>query len=235
MQGKDMVDIIVLNYNQQKLTADCINSINYFRDSTKERIILIDNGSTTFEPFGKHTFLDTRDAFVTLDKNYGCARGWNVGIAMSRHGADIIIINNDTIVTKGWIKEMQAARDAVIADNKVGVIVPMTQRTCRGFLNHTQAHPEKPPFRIDTTVPAVCWYILRDALDDVGHFDERYEFGCGEDFDYCNELSAAGYQMWGAPGAFVRHVGSQTVKTIPMGDWHRRNDALYQKKWGRSW
>lgn len=236
MRGKDQVDIVILNWNRPDLTETCVCSILGTRKPEKHRIILVDNGSDRHikDTVAVARLLNKSDGFIFLDKNYGFAQGMNMGMCLSRPGSDVIVINNDCLATPGWIEALQVARDAIFEQGgAVGILSPMTERCCRSFLCRQHAY-DAPPFRVEQPIPAVCWYIVRDAMDEVGHFDTRYEYGCGEDFDYCNQMSANGYEIWAVPRAFVRHLGSQTIRTVKDDGFHKRNGELYHRKWGFS-
>jgi len=223
----DLIDIIVLNYNQPELTRKCITSLNSAR-SENERIIYVDNGSDIHGNMP----LYPSDSVARLDRNYGFARGMNAGLSLIRPRADVIIINNDCEVDKDFIKKIRKSRDTIYRHSNVGVVVPMTEKCCREIIcRNKQAHRHE-PYKLEEPIPAVCWYILRYALDHIGKFDSRYEIGWGEDFDFCNEMSAAGYEMWAVPTIFVRHVGSQTIKDMPDNGFRQRNSEYYQRKWG---
>ncbi|HNA26241.1 MAG TPA: glycosyltransferase, partial [Nitrospira sp.] len=85
-------------YNQLAFTRQCIDSLKRYSPDSVE-LILVDNGSAD----GTADYLRTVKATTILNPtNLGCAKAWNQGIRAS-HGAVIGILNNDILVTPGWL------------------------------------------------------------------------------------------------------------------------------------
>ena len=115
-------DIIIPVWNQLALTRDCIESV---RKNTGGgyAIIVIDNAS------GEETaqYLDNvrsegspRVSIIRNKKNLGFIKAANQGIAASS-APYVCLLNNDTLVTKGWLKEMVAISES--ADD-IGIVNP---------------------------------------------------------------------------------------------------------------
>ena len=104
--GGPLVSIVILAYNQLEYTKKCIESIventNVFFE-----LILVDNGSTD----GTAEYLESELTsliasgmlrIIKNDKNLGYARGNNQGMAIAG-GEYILLLNNDVVVTPGWL------------------------------------------------------------------------------------------------------------------------------------
>ncbi|GBL40135.1 uncharacterized glycosyltransferase RBE_0706 [Nitrospirota bacterium] len=93
------VSLVIPVYNQLDYTKQCLESIARCTDQPYE-LIIVDNASTD----GTREFLrDVKATVITNLRNLGCAKAWNQGVRAS-HGDVVGILNNDIIVTKGWIE-----------------------------------------------------------------------------------------------------------------------------------
>ncbi len=98
------VSIIVVNYNGKQFLGECFASLensDYPRD--KFEVILVDNASTD----GSVQYIRENFSWVNvlaLDKNYGFCKPNNEGVKIAR-GEYVVLLNNDTAVTKEWLLE----------------------------------------------------------------------------------------------------------------------------------
>jgi GT2 family glycosyltransferase len=105
---KIKASIIILNYFGEKIIKETIESVlklNYPKENFE--LIIVDNNSkdnskVIIDKFEKN-YKNIRSLF--LDKNLGFAGGNNKGINIA-NGEYIILLNNDCIVDKNWLKEL---------------------------------------------------------------------------------------------------------------------------------
>src|SRR5260221_6018899 len=103
------INIIILNWNGFEVTRDCLHSlgqINYKNFKT----ILIDNGShdSSVDKL-KSEFSGFNIDFISLDTNQGFTGGNNIGFeyCKNKYNPDYyLLLNNDTVVDKFFLKEM---------------------------------------------------------------------------------------------------------------------------------
>lgn len=99
------VCIILLNYNGIEDTIACIESLKEIT-YTRYEIVIVDNASTD----GSEGILKQRYSFPVIQtgKNLGFAGGNNAGIRYAlENGADyIVLLNNDTVVDKGFLEPL---------------------------------------------------------------------------------------------------------------------------------
>ncbi|WP_158594197.1 glycosyltransferase family 2 protein [Cohnella faecalis] len=94
--------IVILTHNQLHITKLCLDSIRAFTGPSYETIV-VDNGSSD----GTTDFLrsqpDVKAIFNSENKGFakGCNQGWEVS-----SGDCVLFLNNDTIVTPGWLEAM---------------------------------------------------------------------------------------------------------------------------------
>ena len=108
MGNKGTVSIIILNFNGQAWLSECLDSLRAL-DFPKDKfeIILGDNASTDGSiGFVRGHYPEVR--IVPFDKNYGFCKPNNV-CAQAAKGEFLVFLNNDTFVTRDWLKNLVAA------------------------------------------------------------------------------------------------------------------------------
>jgi glycosyltransferase involved in cell wall biosynthesis len=127
------VSIVVLTYNNLHLTRLCIESLYRSTVWPNWELIVVDNASTD----GTREYLqevarcrDNVRIFLN-ERNEGFARGNNRGIQAAT-GEYIVLLNNDTIVTRGWLGrlvrhvERDPGGDQLVTDGRSPRLYSMT-------------------------------------------------------------------------------------------------------------
>lgn len=105
-----LVSVVVLNFNGGDVLRECLRSVSRTEYSDFE-VIVVDNCSSDGSCLVvEREFPQFR--LVRNSGNFGYSKGNNVGIACSR-GDFVVLLNNDTVVTPGWLSELvrEARRD----------------------------------------------------------------------------------------------------------------------------
>lgn len=101
------VSIVTLNLDNEEYTTKCLDSLEKLNYPNYE-VIIVDNGShiRSFNIVKNHVKkLKLKTRLIRLKQNMGFAEGINIGVRVSK--ADhIVILDNDTVVDKNWLKEM---------------------------------------------------------------------------------------------------------------------------------
>jgi GT2 family glycosyltransferase len=245
-KGDRLTSIVILNRNRLSDLRQCLDSI---AANTPERheIIVIDNGSTDGSREYLHVITGERENLrvVVNAENIGFAAGNNQGIALAG-GDGIVILNNDTAVTDGWLARLWAALDA---HPETGIVGPMTN-----YASGPQVIPKVPYKNAQglarfarrlasdhvgeseeaRRIVAFCWLMRREVVERIGGFDEHFGTGNCEDDDYCVRTVQAGLRTRIARDVFVHHTGSQTFRAenIDYGESLRNNFEIFKRKWG---
>ncbi len=240
------ISIIILCYNNLEFTRACVDSVIRLSDYENYEIILVDNASTD----GTRDFLKTlsgNDKIKTIlnDNNEGFAEGNNIGIRRAT-GEYIVLLNNDTYITRGWIVDL--IRHFRLTP-EVGMVGPVTnmigneqkikiayadmnEMERKAFLftsrRRYRSHPVK-------NLAFFCVAIRRSVIDHVGLLDSSYRLGFFEDDDYCQRVMQAGYRLVVADDVFIHHhlsasfnsIGSEKKRALML-----ENKAIYEAKWG---
>ena len=109
------VSIIIVNYNTQQMTSECIDSIFFNTHNIVFEVILVDNASTDNSCI--HFSKDQRIKYIYNKKNVGFGNANNIGI-QNATGRYILFLNSDTLLINNAIYEFVKYMDA--ADDKIG-------------------------------------------------------------------------------------------------------------------
>jgi GT2 family glycosyltransferase len=219
-----MISIIILNYNGRKFLADCLQSV-LFQSYTDFEIIFVDNnssdGSLDFV-LDKDNFNDTRIKCFSTERNLGFAGGNNYGLKYAE-GEYIVLLNNDTVVDKDWLKFLY---EAINKDEKTGIVQSLV---------YTEGIPEKYYFKNGTlnllghNIMEIfdigkdgtgeifqvngCSLIIRKELVKSfgGLFLDEY-FAYAEDSYLSFKVKFAGLKAMHTSKSIVKHFGSATTK-----------------------
>jgi GT2 family glycosyltransferase/spore maturation protein CgeB/Flp pilus assembly protein TadD len=239
-----LTSIVMVTYNQLAYTRRCLDSVRQYTDEPFE-LICVDNGSTD----GSLAYLRSQPgaSVISNTDNRGFPAAVNQGIQAAR-GDQILLLNNDCIVTTGWLRRLLAA---LIRDPQIGLVGPCSnyvsgeQQIAVGYdddlvgldgfaWDWAKAHDGK---LADTDrLVGFCLMLRRKMLDHVGAFDEQFGIGCFEDDDFCRRATDAGWRAVIARDAFVHHFGGRSFlgAGIDFAALMRRNEELYQRKWQRT-
>jgi GT2 family glycosyltransferase len=207
--------IIVLNYNGKRFLNDCLSSI--YKQSYKDfEIIFVDNASKDDSiEFLKRNFPKTR--IVINKENLGFAEGNNVGVREAK-GDYIILLNNDTIVEKDWLKELVTS---IEKDKSIGVAVSKgaySESDLKFYKTITLlGYNIKLPkdfalHKNDIFFASGCSLIYKRELLDKP-FDKDY-FAYFEDLYLSWLLRLKGYNVKIADTSKLNHIGQGTSKDM---------------------
>jgi len=206
MSKKKLVSIIILNWNGIHFTKECIESLWKNTVHKPIEVIVVDNGSNPenvreLKALKKRTLIQR---LILNGKNRGFSGGNNQGFAAA-NGPYLLMLNNDTLVTKGWLKRPLE----LIEDNSVGAV------GCR--LIDLEPYKKKgyslKPDRVVKTTCGAALLTRRDVLNKIGVLDEKHFSPIyGEETDWCYRARHAGYKIMETDKSIVIHLGSQDTK-----------------------
>lgn len=110
------VAIVVLNWNQPKLTIDTVESLLKIKHSSFEyQILLVDNGSKD-DSLQQLQNLYSTNSLITIfetNQNLGYVGGNNFGIvfALKNNFDSVLLLNNDVIVDSNFLEELVKKSD----------------------------------------------------------------------------------------------------------------------------
>ncbi|MCU6673728.1 glycosyltransferase family 2 protein [Leclercia adecarboxylata] len=191
------VTIVIPNYESLEDIQDCLTSIRKYYDKHHVDIIVVDNASApevrawlsekAINKFGIK--------YIGNEFNAGFTYAVNQGIKAAKPNSDIVLLNNDALLTRNSLVCMQ---QAAYQDLQVGLVVPRqvlfaktkTITTHVPFANpsmdcdvnlsqhHNNIH--KVPLLHDgeqveiNFAPFFCTYMRREVVDQVGGLDAEF-------------------------------------------------------------
>jgi len=237
------IDIIVPVYNALGDLARCVESV-LAHTSGDWRLTLIDDGSPDPAIRGYFTGLAERRlpnvVLAVNERNLGFTLTANRGMREARAGADVVLLNSDTVVTSGWLAALSRC---AASDSRIGTITPFSNNAeiCslpRFCVNNPWPPGDDPEPLVSALVRAAapsypdlptgvgfCLYIRRALIDGIGLFDPAFGLGYGEENDYCMRAAAAGFRNVLCEDAFVLHLGGSSFGDR-RADLSARNTAL---------
>ncbi|MBE6140583.1 MAG: glycosyltransferase [Firmicutes bacterium] len=116
------VSIIIPSFESLSDLRECINSILNLNYGHFAKIIVVDNNSNEAVRFYlNHLYEENIIDLIQNDDNYGFTHAVNQGISISDEDSDILLMNNDAILTEKALESMQ-----YVAYNRddCGLVVP---------------------------------------------------------------------------------------------------------------
>ena len=217
------VSVIVVNHNGKHFLEECLTSVeNSYYSRDKYEIILVDNASSDGSvEFTTNIFPQVR--ILKLDENYGFCKPNNEGAKIAR-GEYIVLLNNDTVVTREWLSELMKG---VSSDEKVvccaSKILYYDRRdvinaaggkitiTGAGFYRGYGDRDGPEYNRLEYTGFGCGAGVLvkKDFFMSIGGFDEDYFASC-EEHDLGWKSWLFGYRVLYVPSAVMYHKESGT-------------------------
>jgi len=242
------VSVVVLTYNGLAFTKACLDSVVQFSNYPNLEVICVDNMSTD----GTRAFLEAwgndhpEHRIILNDANLGFAAGNNVGIQAAT-GDIIVLLNNDTYVTDGWVQDLIRP---LVQDKSIALAGPVTnmiggvQKISIHYSDMTEMAERARAFTMfrkasiyeTDAVAFFCVALRRDLVEDIGTLDPIFGIGFFEDDDYCQRARKAGYKIVCVDGVFVHHHLSASFNELEhgaKGELFRRNKAIFESRWGK--
>lgn len=241
---RGLVSIVTLSWNAPEFTHMALNSIRRYTSEPYE-VIVVDNGSGPETAAMLKAIDDPHVRVIYNATNRGYAGGNNVGIAAAR-GEYVVLLNNDVIVTDGWIDGLlwpfakiprlgvSAPRsNQVVGDQRIYDSTYSDEDAMHAFARERRERLRHRGYITDRAI-GLCLCIDRRVIDEIGGLDESYGVGNFEDDDLCLRVRGAGYQIYVCDDVFVHHFGSQSFKAnnVDYMATMRANWSIFSRKWG---
>lgn len=223
------VDVIVPVRAAGAVFLRCAASIASHADPALHRLFVVLDGPPDPDTLLALERLRTAGlpvATLSHEQPLGFVASVNRGMAASDR--DVVLLNSDTQVTRGWLTKLQAA---AYADPLTATVTPFSNNATICSLPqfpHENCVPagwtvdalaalvERVSARSYPTLPTgvgVCLFIKREVLEAVGLFDDAFGLGYGEEVDFCLRASARGFHHVLDDATFIFHEGSRTFGT----------------------
>ncbi|MEC0232692.1 glycosyltransferase [Paenibacillus alba] len=212
--------IVIATYNKLEYTQQCIESIRNFTENDSYEIIVVDNNSTDSTVAWLSEQKDIQ--LIVNRENLGFPKACNQGIEIAT-GDNILLLNNDTIVTSNWLSNMIAC---LYSQEQIGAVGPVTnnisyyQKIATNYATLDEMHGFAAMFNISDPrkweeclhLVGFCLLIKSSLVNEIGLLDERFTPGNYEDDDYSLRIRLAGYKLTLCRDTFIHHYGSASFK-----------------------
>ncbi len=223
------LSIVVVHYKAPDLLEQCIKSITNKYPELEGKFVIIDNSPTPKTTRRiKRTFPQER--YIPSRVNVGFAKAVNWGMKNS-NSKYVLILNQDIVVQNDAIKKlynfMEERENVAITGPKLIYKDGAIQRSCcrfytpkiviyrRTFVGNfpgpkkklhwfTMEDYDRESVRDVDWVVGAAMMFRRQALESVGHFDERFFFYF-EDVDLCRRMWEKGWRVVYVPEAKMTH------------------------------
>lgn len=223
--------IAILNWNGLELLKRFLPSLCKYTSETYQ-IYIIDNCSEDDSVnFIKKNF--DRIKVIKLNKNYGYAKGYNIGL--KNINAEIIcLLNNDVEVSKNWtepiIQQFRKEKNTAVIQPKLknqedkryfdyagaagGFLDKYGYPYCNGRIYNVVDTDENQYEKIYDIFWAsgACFFMRKKYFEAAGKFDEKF-WAHMEEIDLCWRLKNMGFDIKYNYKSTVYHVNAATLKT----------------------
>ena len=206
--------IIIVTYNNLEYTKNCLDNIKKYTDPSSYEIIVIDNNSTD----ETRKYLKKRKDIKVIfnDSNLGFPKACNQGIKQKEKDNDVLLLNNDTIVTTNWLNNLKTclySKDDIGAagavcnqnENRQGVdfsyddLEKMQQFALENNISNPARWEEK------IFLIGFCLLIKKEVIDNLKTLDEAYSPGYIEDNDLSLRIVKLDYKLMLCHDCFIHH------------------------------
>jgi GT2 family glycosyltransferase len=234
--------IVLINYNNDEDTIDCLDSLS--EQSTDDfTTIVVDNDSED-ESYERVRERFSFPVYIRNEANRGFTGGNNPGIehALDQGVEYVLLLNNDTVVSETFVEDLlEAAEDVPEA---VGVMGPTvhtydsdsvwsdggTFNKFTGSTHHRIDDPDtEPPRPVDYVVGAALM-ARAEVFEEVGLLDDDF-FIYYEETEFCHRARQHGWEVWHVPVEGVYHKETTEFSHSAFRDYYfTRNRFLFVRK-----
>ena len=240
-----LVSIVTVNFNGSEDTVELIESLTRITYPNIE-VIVVDNHSENDNP---HIIKERFPAVVLYESNVnmGFAGGNNLGIMRAR-GDYVLLLNNDTIVDKGFLEPLVARMQS---DPRIGCVsaklrfyydrsviqfagyTPIDHHTMRSFAIGYR-EKDKGQHDKDKEIPyahGAAMMVSMNVIKEIGIMSYIF-FLYYEEADWSYRIKKAGYTIWYVHNSLVYHKESISVGKLSASKvyYQNRNRIVFMRR-----
>lgn len=238
------VSIVIPAFGEPLLTFSCLASIARNTSGDFE-VIVVDDASP--EPLAEALAGVEGVRFERNAENQGFIATCNRGARVAA-GEFVVFLNNDTLVTPGWLDALTATFDAHPGTGLVGakLIYPDGRLQEAGGIvwrdgsawndgrDDDAARPEYNYLREVDYCSGACLAVPRALFRELGGFDAEFAPAYYEDADLAFRVRAAGRKVFYQPAATIVHFEGRTSGTDEargIKRYQAKNRGTFAKRW----
>jgi GT2 family glycosyltransferase len=242
--GNLKISAVIPSFNALDDLIECIASLKQYIDCSGFELIVVDNASSVDVIEYLESCVSQNPSKVKLlklDRNYGYTYAVNRGIEMASKDNDVLLLNNDAVITNGSLELLRrslysndaygiAAPAQILPANTetISVHVPYAVADVEVDVNVSSHHKnlknipvfyDGSPLVLDF-VPFFCVLIKRSTINLASQLDQRNGRHYRSDRTYCSYIkSMFGLQLVYVPQSIVYHKLQRSTKQL-----HSSND-----------
>lgn len=222
--GRRKIDIVIPVYSGVDDTLACIRSVVATAGALAE-IVVINDASPDPDMAARLEAMATAGGITLLHNpvNLGFPATANLGMTL-HPDRDVVMLNADTELYGDWLDRLRAA---AYGEPRIATVTPLTNSGSIASYPASE-NPDLPAAEAEAldclaarincgvtvdipTAVGFCMYMRRDAMDEVGVFDDvLFAKGYGEENDFCLRAAKAGWRNLLTADIYVRHAGSKS-------------------------
>ena len=242
------VSVIIPAHNKVKVTYACLCALLLAWNRTSFEVVLVDDGSSDETATIEQLVSGLKVVRNTEPQRF--IRACNAGVVAS-HGKYVVLLNNDTEPTTGWLDELHNAFDRF---DKVGMagsklIYPDGTLQDAGGIIWGSGNPWNYGNRQNPWDPRFCYarqadylsgaalMVPRELWDQIGGLSHYLEPMYFEDTDLAFKVREAGFSTWFVPTSVVYHYEGMTSGTSTASGFKRFqevNRPKFKRRWSRA-
>ncbi len=237
------VSVTIPVYGGATDLKNCLLSLDpLLAEGLLHEVLVVDDASPNAEEIRAIVERHSGVRLLVAEKNGGFAATCNRG-AQQSSGELLLFLNADTRVPRAGL--LRLVESLVVAGPLTVAAGPLTDHASHGqqvlttftrpsamaLFAEDFARRDEDDEEVDMLV-GFCLLVRRERFEALGGFDTRFGRGLFEDNDLCYRLRREGGRLVRARRAFVEHVGSTTLRTLPeIERLLETNQQLYLDKW----
>ena len=243
--ARPKVSIVIPVYNKIEYTVACLRSLGEHAGPAPFEVIVVDDCSNDATPEQLAQIDGIR--VVRNEHNLGFIGSCNAGAALAQ-GEFVLFLNNDTVVSQGWLEALLAcfAEEAdaglvgaklVYPDGRLQEAGGIVFRDGSGWNYGRFDNPNDPLYeyrREADYCSGAAILIPRALFEQLGGFDTRYTPAYYEDTDLAFAVRAAGKKVFYEPRSVVVHFEGITSGT-DVGSGIKRYQVVNREKFCEKW
>lgn len=239
------VSIVIPVHDKIDYTVACLRSIVQHTGGVAYEVVVVDDASSdaTAERLAQIGGVRT----IRNEQNLGFVGSCNAGAALAR-GEFVLFLNNDTVVTAGWLAALLrcfaeepdaglVGAKLVYPDGRLQEAGGMVFDDGSGWNFGRFDDPADPRYgfrREADYCSGAAIMIWRELFDGLGGFDTRYAPAYYEDTDLAFAVRAAGMKVFYEPRSTVVHFEGVSAGT-DTGSGMKRFQVINREKFAAKW